>query len=82
MGRSVITITVTGNHGCDRTAKEGEPLRASLCDDPSCVDCNAQRLVNQLADRNDVEEATHAHWPEQSGPVDDLVTRTRRSGSF
>lgn len=81
MGRHVVTIDLVGGHGCDRTAKEGDALKP--CNDPRCVDCQAADFVQKLAEQgHDVTDATHAHWPDDPGPVDDLKTRTRRSGSF
>lgn len=47
MGMSRLEIIVTGNHGCDRKAREGEAL-ASKCDSPNCVDCRMRDLVDAL----------------------------------
>lgn len=90
MGNFRIQIDAVGGHGCDRTAKPGEALKP--CDAPSCPDCAARRLVADFLkttgaylDEN-AGGATLTHWPAdiQSGPevVDDLVTGTRRRGSF
>lgn len=47
MGMSKIEIVVTGNHGCNRTAKEGESL-GPTCTNKGCVDCRARDLVAAL----------------------------------
>ena len=88
MGLSKIEIMVTGNHGCDRNAKEGETL-APRCDAPGCVDCRARDFVATLiAGGNIVSGTGHdaklTHWPQQDdgGIVDDLVTERRIKGHF
>lgn len=93
MGRSRIVIEMVSGHGCDRTAQPGEKLRP-FCSSPSCVDCRVGEVVAKLDPgmfTNDGCGATHTHWPNMRSSssengcgevVDDLVTRTRRHGSF
>lgn len=86
MGTSVITIRITGNHGCQRGIKDGG-IVAPVCERgdecaKGCVDALARKAVEMLRASGNVEEATLTHWP--SGPqiiVDDLKSG-RRGGSF
>lgn len=81
MGNFAINIKAVGGHGCDRKAKEGEPV--ARCDHKGCPDCAAARFVDELKAYNSVEEATLTHWPgEPSEVVDDLANGVRKSGSF
>lgn len=81
MGNYRITIDAVGGHGCQREIGDGGTI-TSPCGQESCPDCKARAFVADLkTSGNDVQSATLAHWPEQPGPVDDLVTG-RRSGSF
>lgn len=86
MGQHTVTITIYGNHGCDRDAREGEDLRTTLCDYAltGCSDCRFRKLVQELlASGVDVEEAALVHWPDSPGVVvDDLVAGKRVSGQF
>jgi len=47
MGTSRIEIVVTGNHGCDREARVGQPLR-DFCTNANCVDCRIGEAVTKL----------------------------------
>lgn len=85
MGTSVITIRVTGNHGCQREVKDGGTT-APTCGREGCaercVDAVARDAVEKLKATGNVEEALLIHWP--YGPqiiVDDLKTG-KRTGSF
>lgn len=91
MGQSRIEITATGNHGCDRDAKEGETLKR--CDAKHCVDCRTLDFVDQLQRDGAItfnegaippEGATLTHWPSNAdgGIVDDLVTGKRKKNAF
>jgi hypothetical protein len=85
MGHHRIEIDMVGGHGCDRDAKEGQPLKA--CGSPSCPDCAARRFVADFKARGafglSPSGATITHWPGTSGEVvDDLLTDTRAKGSF
>lgn len=83
MGLSRIVVDVVGNHGCDRAAKAGDPLRQ--CAAPNCIDCRARDFVASLrTGGNSVETATHTHWPGQTEGdiVDDLRTGTRTAKHF
>lgn len=92
MGQFRIEITATGNHGCDRDAKEGEALRPP-CDSPSCADCRARKFVTDLERDGAIafydssmpaEGATLTHWPsdENGGIVDDIRRGTRKKNAF
>lgn len=82
MGQSKIEISVVGNHGCDRKAKEGEALHP-VCSERSCIDCRAREFVAALkAGGNNVEAAVHVHWPTGQAIQDDLLTGTRKAGHF
>lgn len=90
MGDYRITIEAVGGHGCGREAKDGDVV--TRCGSPSCPDCNAIALVQELGRTgNTVSLAKLEHWPvpgaagctrtEKPGPVDDLIAGTR-AGSF
>lgn len=94
MGMSKIEIISTGNHGCDRRAKEGESL-APKCSAPSCVDCRARDLVDALKASGSMlgpdtcsvtaadgtvykHGATMTHWPGTDGTVTDDLAAGKR----
>ncbi len=87
MGTSVITIRVTGNHGCQRGVKDGGTTapKCAECNDEQaqrCVDAVAREFAERLKATGNVDEAHLVHWP--YGPniiIDDLKTG-KRSGSF
>lgn len=81
MGTSVITVRITGNHGCQRDKKHGEVIED--CGSSGCVDCVARRFVKALGSAGQVEEAHLLHWPQDAGPhiIDNLKTGVR-TGSF
>ena len=97
MGMSKIEVIVTGSHGCDRKAKEGDRL-GPLCDGKNCIDCITRRYVQQLKDAgcqltgeligNDgvtyVHGARMTHWPydPNGGITDDLVAEKRVRNGF
>jgi hypothetical protein len=78
-----IEITMTGGHGCDRSAKEGDELKG--CGSGDCPDCVAAAVVDGFKTRGvTIHAATITHWPdrEDGGIVDDLVAGKRKKGSF
>lgn len=84
MGRSVIVVSVVGNHGCDRSAKVGEKIKRD-CGSPGCVDCLAAKFAKDLAaSGNNVESAKQTHWPddENGGIDDDLLDDARTRNNF
>lgn len=92
MGNFRIEISGVGGHGCDRVAREGEALTLALEADAvwhvaHCPDCMVADLVARMkangAFSHGRAAATFTHWPgEPSEVVDDLLTLTRRKGSF
>jgi hypothetical protein len=86
MGLHRIEISMVGGHGCDREAKEGEPLKG--CGQDSCPDCSARAFVEKfkaLGAFNYPGEAsaTFTHWPgKPEEVVDDLLDGTRKKGHF
>lgn len=84
MGRHLIEIDMTGSHGCDRTAKEGEPLKR--CSNELCPDCQALAFVEKFKATGAFGYgggATITHWPgDEHEVVDDLVSGTRQKGHF
>lgn len=87
MGDFRIEITAVGGHGCDRAAKEGEPLSPGRAwpdshDPEACPDCLAADFVAKLQRVASVNSATYTHWPSSTPIVDDLLTRKRAKGSF
>ena len=79
-----------GGHGCDRTAKEGEP-RTFCGNVNSCPDCAARDLVQRLQGKGffssgspDELNATITHWPKDpnGGIVDDLLNGKRIKNQF
>lgn len=87
MGMHRIEITMVGGHGCDRTAKEGEPLAARCGRVDSCPDCAAAELVGRLYQMGLFSSpgtgATFTHWPgTPEQVVDDMLTGKRQSGDF
>lgn len=92
MGQFRIEIVATGNHGCDRDAKEGESMRPP-CSSPNCIDCRARDFVAQMQASGALtfydssippEGATLTHWPKDpnGGITDDLRTGKRQRNSF
>lgn len=89
MGDFRITIEGVGGHGCGREAKDGEEV--IRCGRSSCPDCTAIEFVDELKAANNIVSAKMEHWPvpgaagttrtENPGPIDDLLTGTRR-GTF
>jgi hypothetical protein len=87
MGMHKIEITMTGGHGCDRGAKEGEPLAARCGQVEYCPDCAAAAFVDKFKAKGAFNfpghGATFTHWPgEAMEVVDDLVTGVRVKGHF
>lgn len=86
MGDYRVTIAGVGNHGCDREAKAGGELDPMLCDSKDCIDCRATEFIEEFNKNTGggIQSATLEHWPSQSpsGPVDDLVNKTRLKGQF
>lgn len=85
MGMHKIEITMVDGHGCDRNAKEGEPLVG--CGRDGCPDCEATAFVKRFAARGSFAlpgtGATLTHWPDTPEEVvDDLVAGIRKSGEF
>lgn len=82
MGDFKIEIVATGGHGCDRIAKEGEPLYRR-CHRLDCPDCIAWEFVNALKRRFPVRTAYLHHWPDtKEAVVDDLLEGKRERGQF
>lgn len=86
MGAFNINITGVGGHGCERTAKAGEPL-FRRCGRFTCPDCMAYEFVQQLKQRGMLQHpeasAKFTHWPSTpSQVIDDMVKNERESGSF
>jgi hypothetical protein len=80
MGDFTITIKAVGGHGCQR--EKGDGAVVEDCGHEGCVDCSARRFVADYAKKASVREATLQHWPEQPGPLDDLLPGGKRKGSF
>lgn len=81
MGNFKIEIEAIGNHGTDRTAKEGEPI--NLGDPgPNNPDALASQFVAKLAESCNLVGAKLTHWPDTTPIVDDLKTGTRVAGDF
>lgn len=87
MGTSVITVRITGNHGCQREVKNGDSTKATCgnpaCDPSKCVDAVAKEFVEKLKATGSIEEANLHHWP-QGGKqiIDELKAPFRRNGNF
>lgn len=87
MGDYRFTLEGVGGHGCGREAKDGETV--IRCGQPHCTDCKIIALVKGLG--YEPKSAVLEHWPvpgaagttrtENPGPVDDLISGTRR-GTF
>ena len=77
MGRHVIDIDMVGGHGCDRNAKEGEPLAArcgkrylDATNSGGCPDCAIAAFVEFFKTRGAFTHGGHAtftHWPGEAG---------------
>lgn len=59
MGAFNINITGVGGHGCERTAKAGEPLY-KRCGRFTCPDCMAYELVQRMKQAGMVREGDTA----------------------
>jgi excisionase family DNA binding protein len=86
MGTFNLSITASGGHGCERKAKPGEKLYGR-CGRFGCSDCMAYEFVQEMRQKGMLQsseaQATFTHWPGQPDQVvDDLLTNTRKSGSF
>lgn len=90
MGTFRVTVQGVGDHGCQRTAGDGETVIG--CERAGCVDCITREYVRRLKRANVFAHGGDAvarleHWPtvdiqSTSGSVvDDLLTGTRK-GSF
>lgn len=87
MGTSVITVRITGNHGCQREVKDGENTAPTCgkegCDPSKCVDAVAKEMVEKLRATGSIEEANLHHWPHGGKQiVDELKPPFRRNGNF
>jgi hypothetical protein len=86
MGTSVISVRVTGNHGCQREVKNGGTTAPTCgvkgCDPSKCVDAVAREMVEKLRATGSVDEATLVHWPHGPGIVIDDLKTGKRTGSF
>lgn len=81
MGRFLITIDGTGNHGCMRELGDGDTVVG--CDRPGCVDCMARELVRRLKRSGaTLETASLRHWPGTDSEVGDDLLTGKRTGSF
>jgi hypothetical protein len=86
MGNFRIEIDACGGHGCGREVKEGETLKP--CGSPSCPDCMARALVDDMKAKGmfgypPSAKATLTHRPDGPGTVvDDLLAGVRKKGSF
>lgn len=84
MGNFRVEINAVGGHGCDRKAKEGEPLYGH-CGRHGCVDCDIVDLILRWKLKNTamINSVTFTHWPgETSEVVDDLLNNKRLKGEF
>lgn len=84
MGQFLITIKAIGANGCDRRSQPGEKLH-HRCKRLDCPDCLAYDFVQQLRLKGMVPaEAEITHNPGRVGGevTDDLLTNTRKNGSF
>lgn len=81
MGQFVVKVDAVGNHGCERTKKDGEAVIG--CESSHCTDCITREYVRRLKRSGaTVSTATITHWPGQQGEVKDDLLSGIRSGSF
>ena len=82
MGSFTITIKCVGDHGRDRSKKNGERVDF-LSEGFRKPEVIAVEAINRLKETGAiVQEATITHWPgETSEVVDDLLTGERK-GNF
>lgn len=81
MGRFIVQIDGTGNHGCMRDVKDGEAVIG--CDRPNCVDCIIRECVRRLKRiGTTLDLATLTHWPDTDSEVKDDLLTGKRTGSF
>jgi hypothetical protein len=83
MGNFKIEIEAVGNHGADRTAKEGEAFNPGV-DTLQNPDALASSFVQQLKTPagSSIVSAKLIHWPDTTPIVDNLLTGVRESGDF
>lgn len=81
MGNFKLEIEAVGNHGTDRTAKEGETINFGDAG-PSNPDGSAQAFVLLLKSGCSLVSAKLTHWPDTTPIVDNLLTGVRDHGSF
>lgn len=90
MGDFKIVIHAVGSHGVDREKKDGQVVDFHK-EGPNTPDALAKEFVELLKSKGisfgQDGSATITHWPkeyynrEKDGPVDDLLTGTRK-GNF
>jgi len=81
MGRFLVVIDGTGNHGCMREVKDGEVVIG--CDRPGCVDCTIRETVRRLKRQGaTLTVAALRHWPETDSEVQDDLLTGKRAGNF
>lgn len=84
MGDFRVEIKATGGHGCDRAAKNGDPVK--VCNSPTCPDCDVARLMQKWAHAGMLRSASFTHWPGQDSEIVDEYNPTSgiavRRGSF
>lgn len=88
MGDFSVSMRMVGGHGCDRQAREGDPL-GPTCDSQSCPDCFFRKMVGLLVSKGMIPtggkyHATMTHWPDDpdGGITDDLRANVRVRNSF
>jgi hypothetical protein len=81
MGNFKIEIEAVGNHGTDRTAKQGEAI-AFGDPGPSNPDALAKAFTDALAAGSTIVNAKLTHWPDTTPIVDNLKTGHRDAGDF
>jgi hypothetical protein len=81
MGTFKVEIEAIGNHGTDRTAKEGEAINFGD-PGPSNPDGVAKQVVVELAKGCTIVSAKLTHWPDTTPIIDDLKSGTRVAGDF
>ena len=81
MGQFIVHVDAVGNHGCERSKKDGETVIG--CERANCTDCITREYVRRLKRSGaDVAAATIVHWPGQALTVTDDLLTGRRTGSF
>ena len=81
MGNFKIEIEAVGNHGTDRTAKQGEDITFGE-PGPSNPDAAAQAFVQMLKSGCSIVSATLTHWPDATPIIDDLKSGKRVARDF